>query len=470
MGLSYLIGIVLAALSIRTRVPRFALRLRSERDVCLLVAVLAAGLVAAFGVEAHALDTAAAAQRMPDWERALPLATLYGNGASQLGDARGVGTLVEVLGIVQSLLLLGLWAVLRGGRMTPTVVGIVTVAASLLGIEAFAMRLAGPDIYAYVGFGLVADPYHPAARALAHGDLAISQIWGTPLPPSPYGPAWNALCRALDALAPSLDARLWALRALGAGALAAVVAALVALRKPVTAALVALDPTLWHVYVTEAHNDIVAIALLAAALVCGRRKPLVPLAIVLVVLAGAVKLPFIALAAVVFAATRERRPQWLAYLTAIALTAAVSFRFGGAEYAWALHRTLEIYPKPLTVAESLAHAALAAIALGALAFAFVRGRYAWGAAWSPIAFGQFTAWQYLGWGLPYAFLDETAGALYVAFLPVSAFEVTLVFNASDVYVVSRILLCAATLAVFVISTRRRHLASRASSLRPISIA
>jgi hypothetical protein len=269
---------------------------------------------------------------------------------------------------------------------------------------------------------------------------------------------WLSLAHAVVSPGRSLAANVVAFRAVGLAATAASIAALVALRKPVTAAIFALDPTLWQLYVAEAHNDMAGIALILVALAIRRRS--IGAAMLLVALAGATKLPFLLIGAVVFAS----EPMWRARLAPAAGAAfggfALSVALGGADYASALSRTAHTYAYPIGALEWNLHLALAAIACAAILAAVVAARFFWGAPWSFVALGQYPIWQYLGWGIPYAVLDETQGLLYLALLPVSGFELSLLFPDPALLAAGRVALLAALLVAFALAFRRPRTAPR----------
>jgi hypothetical protein len=225
-------------------------------------------------------------------------------------------------------------------------------------------------------------------------------------------------------------------------------------KRRLAAMIFAIDPTLWHVYVAEAHNDIVGVALVLVALALASRRR-VGLAVVCVACAGAVKFPLVVLGLVAFVAVPALRTRIVACTSAVAGCVCISLLFGGRDYAWAVHRTTQIYPQIISPSEWISHVALAAIAVGAVALAVVAGRIFWGASWSFVACGQFTAWQYLGWSIPYAVLDDMQGALYLACLPVTAFEATLIFNRAPFFDPLRTCTFAALLIALVVVLRRR---------------
>ena len=437
MGLTYFLGIVLAALSVRRKAPLVrapGAGAAAPAPAWALPAFVALTLllVATSGVQLRILDDAAATQTMPGWQRALPLSVLTGNGLSGVRNGARLGGLVETLAVLQTFGLACLWATLRRfSKPTPALACIALAGACALAWEALRARLAGPDIYAYLGFALEPHPYRPGLMPPSGADAVIGAIWGVPLPPSPYGPVWTAFSHALVAGGGSLGAQLALFRGVGLAAMALALVALVCAKRPLAAALFGLDPTLWQIYVAEAHNDIAGIALLLVALACRRRA--LAVAVACVALAGAIKLPLLGIGLVVLATAPTLRGRLVPCAAAALGGIALTLGLGGRDYVWALRRTAEIYPRAVPPGEWAVHAVLAAIAVAAVAAAVLARRFAWGAPWAFVACGPYTAWQYLGWGIPYALLDDTRGLLYLAAFPLTAFESTLIFNGAPLF-------------------------------------
>lgn len=454
--MTFLLGVVAFVVSLRAR-ARLAARYANVRVSPWIVAGLVGLLCAVTFLQLRELDAAAAAAVMPPWQRALPL-HVFTRAFVEAKRGAGLETSLQIAAFVQTALLFGLaFAVPRAGSPR-AVAGIVAAGAAVLASEAWCARVAGADVYAYVAFGLSPHPYRPGAAFLPLADRAIAHLWGRPLVPCPYGPLWLALAHAIASPGRSLAANVIAFRAVGLAATAASIAALLALRKPVTAALFALDPTLWQLYVAEAHNDVVGVALVLGALAIRRRS--LGAAILFVALAGVVKLPFLLIGAVVFASG----PTWRARLFPAAAAAfggvALSLAFGGGDYIAALARTARTYAYPIGALEWNLHLTVAAIACGAVVAAVVAARFFWGAPWSFVALGQYPIWQYLGWGIPYAVLDETQGLLYLALLPVSGFELSLLFPDPALLAAGRVALLAALLVAFALAFRRPRAAPR----------
>ncbi|MBD5634758.1 MAG: hypothetical protein IAI49_09795, partial [Candidatus Eremiobacteraeota bacterium] len=155
MGFSYLIGIVLAALSTRVGPPRFDLYRPSRESLPWLAGALVAGLVVSFGAYLHVLDVAAAAQHMAGWQRRLPFQFFAGTPRYPVNDHLELATVVQLLTFVQSALLIALCCVLlrmKEARIATS--ALVALGASAMAAEALRANVVGPDMYAYVGFAL----------------------------------------------------------------------------------------------------------------------------------------------------------------------------------------------------------------------------------------------------------------------------------------------------------------------------
>ena len=454
VGVTYLLGIVVAALSWRPDL-RFPVLARWDvrgRTATCIVTLAATALVATYALQSGLLDTAVAEQAQPAWQRALPYA-LFVQGPVHTGARLAVR--VELLTIGQSLLLCAVYvglSRLRRPREVAIAIAVTIFGAALMAAIALGARLAGPDLYANVAFGVTAHPYDPIGDALPRPDAAIARIGEYPLVPSPYGPAWNALARVLAACSASLANQVLAFRVAGVAAMIVSIGALAAMRRTTLAALFALDPLLWQFYVAEAHNDIVGIALVLTAFALRRRTVV---AIALVALAGTVKLPFVVLGSVVFALGSTWRARLVPAAVAAALAIAASLAFGGVPYALALHRTVLLYAGTSSALANAAHVVLALIGLGSLAFALAASRFGWGVPWSFVAFGQFATPWYLGWGIPYASTSETRGAVYLAALPISGYLTTLLFDDTTFFDVTRVLLLAGLLFAAIVAVDRR---------------
>jgi len=465
VGIAYLIGILLLLVSLRVRAPLIENWARgSARTAPLIATGITLWLVASFAFELHVIGAAARAQPGPAWQRALPLALLTPTWKPNADTTPYLGTIVQLFAFSHTALLVALAGVLTRLQAGVWFVrALVLGGGAALGAEAFFASIADADTYLYVAHGLSADAYRPDRAALAGADAALAELWGRPSLPSAYGPLWNALERTVASRSTELGVQLQLFRCVGFAAMCASIAALAAMRRTVAVALFALNPMLWFTYVAQAHNDITGLALVLAALAL-RRIPAA--AVVLVALAGAIKLPFLAVGIVVFAGAPNLRTRVLYGSAAVALGLAFSAAFGGIEYVRALQHVVRVTGTRLPLALNVTHATLALLGLAGLAVAVFARRFAWGVPWSFVAFGQYSCWQYLGWGIPYALLDGTQGALYLAALPFAQYEVNLAFDYTPLYLTTSALLVISLAVTLVLSLRHGRLTAESRHPEP----
>jgi len=322
-------------------------------------------------------------------------------GANHIAPA--YGDRFAGLALLESLALAAIYHALV--RPRPWQLALVAIVALGGCAEALVVRAGtNADMYSYVGFTLLGGAaYTPPAVAFAGAFAVINAWWGTPLIPAPYGPVWLHVASAIAGLAPTLYAKIVALRLLGAGALLGVVAGLAALRfPPRSVALVALNPALVLEFVTNVHNDLFAVVLVLGARVAATRGAILP-AIALAVLAALVKLPFLLFAALAFVPIVCRRKRVAAYLAATACALAISWLWGGPAYLAALlHHADEHTTGHALALLSEPGALLKIAALAGIAIAFLSDTWFEGIAWALPTVGVTLFPWYLCWSLPYA--------------------------------------------------------------------
>jgi hypothetical protein len=163
---------------------------------------------------------------------------------------------------------------------------------------------------------------------------------------------------------------------------------------------VLLNPMLWFQFVSNAHNDLVAVCLLAGAIALVVRR-YHPLAALLVAAAGLVKFPFMIVGAVVFERLGPRRA--LLYAAGAAgLCVLLSALFGGRPYLDALLDTGRLTDAATAPLMKYAKVTIALSTLGIVAFVVFRRRFpSFGGFVFPAIAPTFYPW-YLLWALPYA--------------------------------------------------------------------
>ena len=163
--------------------------------------------------------------------------------------------------------------------------------------------LTGFDTYAYAGYAKL--PHLADAYRRRRCGWADRSAWSTTFgayrwSPCYYGPLWVALSRAVAGGAQSLGSAIFAFRVVEVGAFLWVAVVLAAWRKDaMLVALFALNPAVHGMYVANAHNDLLAVALILSAVALARRFPLA--AALAVAAAALIKVPFVAAALYVFA-------------------------------------------------------------------------------------------------------------------------------------------------------------------------
>jgi hypothetical protein len=286
-----------------------------------------------------------------------------------------------------------------------------------------AHAVSGFDTYAYAGYAQLphlADAYTPPATRLPGTFGVVNDVWGTPLVPCYYGPLWVVLSQLVAGHAGSLGAAIFALRLLEVPALIAAALVLALWKRDVAlVALLALNPAVYSLYVANAHNDMLAVALLLAATALARRFPIV--AVLGVVAAALIKIPFAAAALYVFAGRGEvlRRLGWVALTAALAV--GLSFAFGGKAYfedlMMRVHQTTAGSGSLSVLTARAIKAGLVVVAVVAFATAFLRGAVWRKTGWSFITLGSLVYPWYLIWPLPYAALARRALAWFLVPLP-----------------------------------------------------
>jgi len=264
-------------------------------------------------------------------------------------------------------------------------------------LSCIAPVFANADVYAYAGNGVLGLAAYAPPHAPFPGDLAaINARWGTPVPAATYGPLWLLLARATGAVAPALAGKLLAFRALALAFFGLTLLALRGCGLPTRVlAIAAANPGLQLQFVLDAHNDVVAIALVVGAAALVRKLPAVACA--LLVAAALVKLPYALLGLPVLAAIASPARRYAACAAVVAGSAALSWIFGGEAYARAL-----IGYASSTGLLGVVHAVAALGAVAAIVAAVAGARRFRAAVWLMPMLGAYTASWYAIWGLPYA--------------------------------------------------------------------
>ena len=331
------------------------------------------------------------------------------------------------------------------------------IAAGFALLALSAPALTSMDVLGYVGLGMLGSHAYAAPPGFFHDGYArLFHEW--PLRPTIYGPLWVGLNAAVVAFGTTFAAKILALRIFGALLIAAMFVLARALGAGrATQWAIALNPMLWFQFVSNAHNDALAIVLvLGAVLAVVRRYPWI--AVVLIAAAGLVKLPFLVFGAIVF--VRTGRLGAIAYTAAAVLGCiGISAMFGGHEYLNALLATAHERGVDWRPEVSLAKGIVVAVALGATAAALLTGRVSGFAGWLYTGLAPVLFPWYLAWMIAYAAAIGTGILEALIALPVLAALADGVNALDDVS-----LLIALAVTVFVVVTARRR---RAALLQPV---
>ncbi|TAM62067.1 hypothetical protein EPN52_01185 [bacterium] len=308
--------------------------------------------------------------------------------------------------------------------------GLLLAFAAMLLIDLRSSTAMSNDAYAYIGYGVLPSlhaAYAPEAVALRGEFSAINQIWGMPLVPCIYGPLWLEGIRVALSGVHTLAQAWLAIRLFNVIALVALIVLVYALtRAPGAVAVVALNPALHDLFVVDAHNDLGGIVLVAAALL-SYRKGWRLVALVLIVCAGLVKLPLVALGLLLLFYEPVPARRLAAGVALLGLTLVAYAAWAGPSYFASLLSVTRADAAPAAAHITAAfrgfvtlHAVLLAIAVLGIALAVVRRQLWDGARWSYIALGGAVYPWYLLWAFPSVLLAPRRLVEYAVALPLLA--------------------------------------------------
>jgi hypothetical protein len=407
----YAAALILVAMDLRASDKRRAqtpVRVWSVPATILLLASYCAQLAIVWYAATHQRFDASQA-----WRSALPFPVI----TLKMEHPDAVAALIIAIGVAQCALL---WAVYRN---PPKATYLWIAATAFLALSLAEPALISFDPYSYAAdaflgqgsYGVVnaslPDPYRVVNQAFA----------GSAVPRSPYGPLWLLLSQGVSLPLPTLFFKTMAFRAIGALSLAGLVAALWTLyRSTRICALAALNPALYLQYVMNGHNDLFATACVAWAAAIVKRSAAG--AVLLLVAAACVKLPFALLGLPVLASIPVIRTRAVAALSTIAASLAVSWFAAGAGY----FRAIFVHLPSFDAFRALG-AAVAAAAVVVLIDGVARSRRYNAAAWLfPLAGSYPTSWYGI-WGLGYALARQGAVAYLLIFLPLFAALIDVMF-------------------------------------------
>jgi hypothetical protein len=328
------------------------------------------------------------------------------------------GVALAVYAVVQSILLTCLFLAAEQSRPSAwerRLVGAAFACAIVAAILSPAMTSTDPYLYlsySKVGFASFA----PAPHTLEIPDLPKGTWCYGLLLPSPYGPGFVSYMQGIFGAIHNASVAIVLLRTTNAVWLLACIAFMrrLGVSWPILAVF-ALNPAVLFQYVTNAHNDIIALCLVLAAMAFDLAAPLA--GSVVVALAGLIKLPFAVIGALAFAERVAVRNRITAALLSAAGAFIVSYMWAGPQY----FKGLAFYNDLRSMVAPGAEIVLAVVALASVVVALVRRTYSGAASFSfpglPLA--QVPPW-YAPWGLPYALRERAHTAWFLVLLPVAA--------------------------------------------------
>jgi len=344
------------------------------------------------------------------WRAGMPLPTVFLYSV----NSDWIEIALLACGALQSYAMLVLY------RSKPATVAVVLAMAALIVMSLIEPALTSADLYSNVGYALLgAQSYAPPVTPFSGEFSTISNWWGTPLVPAPYGPLWLAIDRAVTAFPATLLGKMMALRIFCCAcfvALPLLIRELGLPRRLIVAT--ALNPVLAMQFVVDAHNDVLALAIVLCAAIAFRRRAIAIGAILLVV-TGLLKLPYVVLALPVLAVLPSRRDRLAVAGAAVVATLAASWWLGGAQYVVSMmtHVTQQGPVRP----DFVWHTVALAVGFVLIAAALLGLRRLRTAVWLLPSIGGFFPtfvypW-YLLWGLPYALARHRVTAYLLIWLP-----------------------------------------------------
>jgi multisubunit Na+/H+ antiporter MnhF subunit len=315
-----------------------------------------------------------------------------------------------VIAMLESACLFALYRTLAGRSISRRIVAIV--ATTFLAM--LALALASPvanssDMYAYAAYAR--EPLRAYAPGRLHfgGDYAAIDAMLAPIPPCVYGPLWLTVSHFALVPFARLATSLVALRGLEAGALLLCLWALRRIAVPFAVlALLAVDPAVFGLWIVDGHNDLFGVSLLVVALAVRKHRSL---RTILIVMAGLVKLPLVAIGSMLLADESNLGRRVARVALAIATCLLVSYALAGPAY-FRYILAVGTRTRPFVeVALTSTAVAFEAFAFGA---AIVARRFVPGLSWIWPSFSAYPAGWYGIWGLPYAFVSGAAPAFLIA--------------------------------------------------------
>lgn len=367
-------------------------------------------------------------------------------------DAITLANVYEIISILESLLLLGTYLAFENSKTAKADRAVVGFGLAALVAIALHYQNTSGDVLAYVGFSMLPHPYVTEHIRFGGEYKVINDLWLYPMVRSPYGPLWTLVSGIVASPFHNLESKIRVFQIIEASALGTICVALARSRaNPGILAIVALNPFLVQTYLAEGHNDLAATAL--AFLACLTTS--IPIAVLLIVAAGSIKITLAGLGMVAFVRFTNIRTRIITTTATIIGTLAV-IAWGGTDYVGAIRAATKLYDHPLPPGDIVMHGVIFATALSVVGYGILRGRLPRGGAWTVIGLGQYPLPNYLCWGLPYAYASATT-ATFLVLMPYAGYEMTNIFEPTTLSSATRIAVLTVMIAITYVSVRFRHM-------------
>jgi hypothetical protein len=389
---------------------------------------------------------------LSDWLRQLPI-PVYDHHTERASVHTAIAYGGYALATLETVLVALVAFAVHAGRVRFSYRFAGSLFAALAIVSVAAPAMATTDPYEYVASGMIGfRSYAPGPNPFVGTIYAPIDV-NVPMRGVIYGPLWLAIDTAVTSLGSTILAKVIALRAFNVLLLGALIWLLARARvAPAGLTALALNPAIWFYVVVNPHADIEGLVAVAGAFALAKREKGL-FAMLLVVVAGMIKVPFVVAGAAAFAPLDVKRRIALAAGAAV-LVFGISYVFPGPGYLLGVAGHVHVWAGRAHErgADSFVYA-IPFVAAIMVAFVFFR-RGVPGAAW---LFGQLSplaAPWYLFWGMPYAFASQTF-VLYLIALPLFVAMRDFMYIGPPVpFAVDTAVLCAFVLDVYLVA--RRH--------------
>ncbi|HTV74711.1 MAG TPA: hypothetical protein VME66_13525 [Candidatus Acidoferrales bacterium] len=383
------------------------------------VAAAGVALAALFAARLALVYLADLDPRGPAWLRHLPIVAIRDQHDYWYDPHRQVlAAAVGLTAVGSGVALYVLYGSLQSRRRRGAAYAVVTLVALLMSFAAVTAPGVGTtDPYLYAAYGELGLGAYSAVPLHVPCAASTVQRWCSgPKLPALYGPLYLAYVHALLHGGGPILLRIQLLRLSNLCWFALLLVLLRTLQLPgPVIALVAVNPVVYAQYISDAHNDVIAVSATLAAIAAAPRWPFA--GFLGGVAAALVKLPFALLAAVIFLRLPlKRRLSWTVATAASGI--ALTLVWGGLPYLASVAYYRTYYP----FFSNVPQCCVDVIALGLLLVALLRRRISLAGAYAIPALGAGPTYPwYAFWSLPYIVWEPATFALYLIALPVTAF-------------------------------------------------